>query len=123
MKVFSMKNLALKPPKSQKSDPRPPAGLSTEAKGWWRRIVGEWELDDAGFLLLESALECFDRMRQAQELLAKDGLVIQDRFGQSKSHPAATIERDSKAGMLRALRALNLNIEPLHEGVGRPGGT
>ena len=104
------------------NSPKAPKNLSDEAKRWWKKIVSGWELDDAGFLVLENALESFDRMRQAQEMLAKEGLVTQDRFGQQKVHPAVLVERDAKAGLLRALRALNLQIEPLHDTTGRPPG-
>ena len=116
-----MKNFALPPPRLQ-TGPKPPKNLSAEAKRWWKKIVSGWELDDAGFLVLENALESFDRMRQAQEMLAKVGLVTTDRFGQQKVHPAVLVERDAKAGLLRALRALNLQIEPLHDTPGRPPG-
>jgi P27 family predicted phage terminase small subunit len=116
-----MKNFAPPPPRLQ-TGPKPPKNLSAEAKRWWKKIVAGWELDDAGFLVLENALESFDRMRQAQEMLAKEGVVTKDRFGQQKVHPAVLVERDAKAGLLRALRALNLQIEPLHDSTGRlPG--
>jgi P27 family predicted phage terminase small subunit len=117
-----MKNFISPPPRLQ-TGPKAPKNLSDEAKRWWKKIVSGWELDDAGFLVLENALECFDRMRQAQEMLAKEGLVTNDRFGQQKVHPAVLVERDAKAGLLRALRALNLQIEPLHDTTGRPPGS
>ena len=45
------------------------AHLSPEARSWWHKITNAWELDVAALLLLESALESFDRMRQAQKIL------------------------------------------------------
>jgi hypothetical protein len=60
---------------------------------------------------------------KARRLLDRDGLVVSDRFGQQKPHPAAAIERDSKQTLLRNLRALNLDLEPLHDRPGRPGGS
>ncbi len=111
-----MKNSPQKPSK-------PPKGLSREAARWWRRLLGEYEIgDEAGLLLLQMALESFDRMRQAQAALAKDGLVVTDRFAQKKAHPLCTVERDSRAQMLAALKALNLDVEPLRNTPGRPGG-
>jgi hypothetical protein len=38
--------------------------------------------DRAGLLLLRTAAESLDRMREAQAILAADGMVITDRFGQ-----------------------------------------
>ena len=104
------------------SGPKPPSGLSREARQWWRKITAEWELDDAALLLLESGLECFDRMREAQAQIKRDGITLTDRFGQVKQHPATLVERDSKSGMLRNLKALNLELEPLNDRPGRPGG-
>ncbi|MEQ8226792.1 MAG: P27 family phage terminase small subunit [Rhodospirillales bacterium] len=99
-------------------------GLSAEAKRWQRRLTDEYSLDDeAACLLLQTALEAFDRMRDAQRYIKKDGAVVKDRFGQTRAHPAVVIERDSRAAMLAALKALNLDIEPLADGPGRPAGS
>ena len=93
--------------------PETPKHLTVEAAGWGQRITPQWELDTPALLLLESALESFDRMRQAQRKLRKEGTQIKDRFGQVKQHPAILTERDSKSLMLRQLKALdNLLIFP-----------
>lgn len=104
--------------------PAPPGGLSAEAKKWWAAIQDEYAIDDpAGLLLLQTGLEAFDRLRQAQRVIKRDGPVVLDRFGQQKSHPLLTTERDSRAAMLAALKNLNLDIEPLRDGPGRPPGS
>ena len=101
-----------------------PMGLSEPAKKWYRRLLAEFEIrDDAGRLLLETAMRAFDRGESARALLERDGVVITDRWGQSKPHPAAAIERDARSGMLAAMRALNLDVEPLRDRPGRPGGS
>ncbi len=112
------------PLKHSESQPsKPPKGLSREGARWWRRLTTEYEIgDEAGRLILMTAMEAFDRMRQAQAVLAKDGLVVTDRFAQKKAHPLCTVERDSRAQMLAALKALNLDVEPLRNTPGRPGG-
>jgi len=98
--------------------------LSAEAKRWWRRITAEYALDDeAGRLLLQTALEAFDRMRECQAAIGQDGAVVEDRFGQKKPHPALTAERDSRSQMLAALKQLNLDLEPLKNRPGRPAGS
>jgi P27 family predicted phage terminase small subunit len=105
------------------STPRPPKGISDEAKAWWKAITTEYAVDDeAGLLLLETALQAFDRLRQAQALIAEYGAVTKDRWGQLRPNPACTIERDSRAAMLAALKALNLDLEPLRDKPGRPPG-
>lgn len=101
---------------------KPPAHLSAKARKWWVRIVGDWLLDETGLLILQSAMEAFDRMTQAQGIIAQEGPVVADRFGQPKQHPATLVERDSRAAMLAALKALHLDLEPLNDGPGRPAG-
>ena len=98
-----------------------PAGLSKPAQGWWKRLRDEYGIADvAGELLLETALRCFDRAEQARKAIDVDGPVSLDSRGRPKAHPAAAIERDSRSGMLAALRALNLDLEPLRDKAGRP---
>lgn len=105
------------------NEPKPPRHLSREAKRLWREIQESYVIDDkAGTLLLQTALEAFDRMREYQAQIKKDGPVILDRFEQPKAHPLLATERDSRAQMLAALKALNLDREPLRDGPGRPGG-
>jgi P27 family predicted phage terminase small subunit len=106
-----------------KSDPKPPQRLSREAKTLWRKLTAEYVIDDdAGLLLLATALECFDNMREAQRAVASDGQTVQDRHGQLKEHPAVAIEHKARAHMLLALKSLNLDLEPIKPGPGRPPG-
>lgn len=99
-----------------------PAGLSAEAVLWWHALQADFPLSDsAGRLLLETALRSFDRATEAARLIDAEGAVVKDRFNQSAPHPAIRIERDSRAQMLAALRALNLDIAPARP-PGRPSG-
>ena len=100
-----------------------PDQLSKEAVFWWDQIVAAYVLDDpAAMLLLQTAMESFDRMRQAQAAINEYGAVFKDRFDQLKNNPACIVERDSRSQMLMSLKALNLDIEPLQDGPGRPSG-
>ena len=65
-------------------------------------------------------MHAYDRAEAARALLERDGITILDRWGQVKPHPAAAIERDARSGLLAALRALNLDVEPLRDRAGRP---
>ncbi len=101
-----------------------PGHLSKEAKSWWDKFQNEYGVsDEAGLLLMQTAMEAFDRMKEAQGILANDGLMVKDRFDQPKSHPLLTTERDSRAQMMAAIKALNFDLEPLREAAGRPGGS
>lgn len=107
-----------------KSTPKTPPGLSPAAATWWRKLTSEYQVDDAaGLLILQTAMEAFDRMHQARALIDKHGAVTLDRFGQLRPNPATTIERDTRAAMLAALKSLNLDLEPLRDAAGRPPGS
>lgn len=93
-----------------------PTHLSAEARGWWERICTEYEIsDEGGRLLLLMAMEAFDRMRGCQKAIAEDGLVTRGSKKQPRAHPLLSAERDSRAQMLAALKALNLDLEPLRD--------
>jgi P27 family predicted phage terminase small subunit len=103
--------------------PSPPTGLSPEAKAWWTRLQTEFGIEDpGGVTILSCAADALDRVRQAKAVIAKEGLVVQDRFGQQQAHPADRIERDSRAQLLACLRDLHLDVEPIRR-PGRPDGT
>ena len=105
------------------SGPAPPKHLSQEARKYWRKIAEEYAIDDdAGMLVLTVAFEAYDRMREAQGRIAKDGPTMIDRFGQMKGHPLLPVERDTRAQFLAGLKALNLDMEPLADAPGRPAG-
>ena len=94
--------------------------LSKEAQQWYDAIKDGYGIDDeAGLLLLQTAMESFDEMRQAQNAMNEGGF-IEDRFGQRKTDPAAKNARAARTQMLKALKDLNLDLEPLKDGPGRP---
>lgn len=110
-------------PNPPKNGHRPPRGYSPEARRLWAEVLAGWDLDPPALAILDMACRAHMRVREAEALLDRDGLVVTDRFGQAKPHPAAGILRDSKQLVLRSLRALNLDLEPLHDRPGRPGGS
>jgi len=94
-----------------------------EAEAWRERIATGYGIDDpGGQLLLNVAATSLARLIEAQRAIAKDGAFQTDRNGVVKAHPACALERDSRAGLLAALRQLHLDIEPLRDGPGRPPG-
>ena len=101
-----------------------PNNLNKEAKAFYKKILHQYQIDDvAGLKLLLTACECLDRVRECQKTIKKEGMQIQDRFGQWKAHPLCTIERDARSQFLQAMKSLNLDIEPLRDAPGRPGGS
>ena len=112
MKGFALKN----------NEHRAPTGLSPVAKSWWKKLMDEYSIDDqAGLLILETALRAMDRMTMASELVDKHGAVVIDKFNQLKANPACAVERDSRAAMMGALKSLNLDLEPLANPGRQPG--
>src|SRR2546430_14575143 len=71
--------------------------------------------DGAGLALVTTAAEAQDRIREAQRAIRQYGALVPDRYGALKQNPACFLERDARAGMLSALRALNLDLEPLRD--------
>ncbi len=101
-----------------------PRHFSKEAKGLWKNILSEYDIEDsAGLAILQTALEAFDRLKEAQKEIERNGMTMRDRWGQVKPNPLLPVERDSRAQFLQGLKALNLDLEPLRDTIGRPGGT
>ena len=99
----------------------PPAHLLKPGAALWREMVAEYGImDPAGLALLTTAGECLDRMRAAQRAIKQHGEIVVDRYGAPKLNPACNLEKDARNGMMAAFRALNLDVEPLRDGAGRP---
>lgn len=90
---------------------RPPQHLSAESMRLWRSVLADYELERRHEAVLCTALEALDRMRQAQALIAAEGMTVTDRYGTPKAHPAVVIDRDSRNAFLRAMRELGLDLE------------
>ena len=88
--------------------------LSPEAQKLHARLTKEWNLTDgAGQITLLTACQSLDRLREAQAVLKAEGCITKDRFGCPKAHPASTIEREARAGLLACMKMLNLDLESL----------
>jgi hypothetical protein len=95
-----------------KTLPKPPNHLKAAGRRLWTDIVTQYRIaDGAGLALVTTAAEAQDRIREAQRAIR----LVPDRYGALKQNPACFLERDARAGMLSALRALNLDLEPLRD--------
>jgi P27 family predicted phage terminase small subunit len=91
------------------NDSDAPKHLSTESKKLWAKLQADYDISDAaGLLLLRHLLESHDRCLEARETIKREGAVVRDRFNQPKSHAAVAIERDARAQVIAALKALRL---------------
>ena len=94
-----------------------PLDLSQEAQELWEILTTEYGIEDpGGQAILVTALRAHDRARHAQALIAADGLIQTDRWGQKKIHPAASVERDARSQWLLGLKQLGLDIEGAYHG-------
>ena len=107
-----MPQLSVIPATEEADDPPPPTHLSALSKGWWREIVANFELEGHHLRVLQAAAEAFDRMAEARKLVKRHGVLIPDRYGVLKVNPACGVERDSRTSLLRAIRELDLDVEP-----------
>jgi len=87
------------------------------------RLIREYEIRDAGGeALLRTFASAFSLEIRCMEQIDKEGLTFLDRFEQIKPHPLLPTLRDARAQKMAALKALNLDLEPLQTGLGRPKG-
>lgn len=98
-----------------------PDHLRDAGRAFYSSVAHEYRIADAaGVALLVTAAECMDRMRAAQASITEHGELVIDRYGAPKLNPACSLEKDARSGFLAAMRALNLDLEPLRDGPGRP---
>jgi phage terminase small subunit len=85
------------------------AALSAEAESLKVRLEAAYDLSAEGAqAMLAAGLRAFDLMRQADALVAKNGVVVLDRYGTPKANPAVDIARQARAQWMGALRVLGL---------------
>lgn len=90
--------------------------LSTESKKFFNTIKKAYKIEDhVSLAILEQASEALMRIRDAQKVIDEEGLVLTDRFGQKKNHPATVIERDSRNAFLKALNQLGVDVNSIPE--------
>ena len=91
---------------------RPPRHLGKDGRALWKEVYAAFELGTHQERILCLACEALDRSVQARHLLADEGPVVLNRFGEKRAHPAVAIERDSRLACIRAIRELNLGVGP-----------
>ena len=101
-----------------KRKPKPPAGLTPEARALWVKTLAFWPVGTEQTLLclLRSATGALMRLRSAETALAELGGngVFRDRWNQPRLHPLHTVIRDSSKQLREDLRALSLDWEALN---------
>ncbi|MBN2559397.1 MAG: hypothetical protein JXQ75_00505 [Phycisphaerae bacterium] len=101
--------------------PKPPKHLRAATRRWWQSVVDEYDLEPHHIQLLTLAAEAWDRCGEAREALAEHGTIYADRFGQPRSRPEVSIERDSRIAFARLVRELALDVNEPAEDSRPPG--
>ena len=112
--------------KKNPDSPTPaPRDLKIAGKRYWQSVVVDFVLESHHLPVLLNSCRQLDRAEEARAILAKEGLVTTDRFGQTREHPMVAVERAAHLAHLRLARELGLDCEPVSQtprGHRRPGG-
>ncbi|MCH2212848.1 MAG: hypothetical protein MK110_16210 [Fuerstiella sp.] len=79
---------------------------------WYTDIAEMYQLSTVKLRTLLVAAEAFDRSQQCRREVEAAGLMVLDRYGQSKVHPASDAEKSAKSLYLAALKSLDLDNVP-----------
>ena len=105
--------------------PATPQGLSAASKKIWDEVNGAWVLGVESIVLLQTALEAYDRLKQAQKQVDTDGITITSPSGLIRPHPSLRLEKEAAGRFLQAWKQLGFGQEAPAEvarSIGRPGG-
>jgi P27 family predicted phage terminase small subunit len=101
-----------------------PSTIVGPGRKLWKELTEEYSIgDSAGKTLLQTVCQAETDIQRMRGKIATEGDTVKDRFGQVKAHPLLAAVRDAESTKRQALRALNLDLEPLKgAGPGRPPG-
>jgi hypothetical protein len=115
-------HLKVVPAQSVRGTIAPPAHLGEDGLALWQGIQRDYRIDDpAGLELLRQAAEASDRIASVRRQIDERGELLIVK-GMPRVKPLCAVERDQRAALVRCLRNLNLDLEPLRDGPGRPPG-
>src|SRR5262245_9076343 len=91
--------------------PPAPAHLSKRMKQFWDWVNNQnhKELSNDKQLILVEACEAFDEAERCRRIIKREGMVVEDRFKQRKSHPLLTIEQNARMQFAKLVQNLYLH--------------
>lgn len=96
-------------PKPQPIAPKPPSWLPREAKREWKRLAPE--LEKLGLLTIVDGTAfanyclAYARLREAEETIKREGMVITTEKGYKMPHPAVKIAEKAQQIIKRSARS------------------
>ena len=92
--------------------------LTSETRRWYASILERHQLSPDKQRILLTAAESFDRGQACRQEVEARGMMLVDRYGQPKIHPAVDSQKSAAATFLAAMKALALDGlgEPLTQG-------
>jgi phage terminase small subunit len=102
------------------TEPFPPRHLKKATAEWVAIVREAYELEPHHDRLLLAAAETWDRLQQAREALAENGLIYHDTAGIPHKRPEVEIEKDSRIAFARLLRELDLDVDGAKGDASRP---
>jgi hypothetical protein len=88
-----------------------PDYLRKETREWLEKVFFEFDFEVHKKPLLIQAGETLDRIKNAREIISKDGAFYTDATGKPRKHPALDAERNDRIVFARLIRELNLTDE------------
>jgi P27 family predicted phage terminase small subunit len=100
----------MRPPPPAHAPPAPPAHLGDAGSALWERLAAAYELDVGDCEVLRLACEALDRAAGLRARIAEAGVVMVDRHGVPRAHPAIRDEIAALALAARLLARLGLGV-------------
>ena len=92
-----------------------------EVKKFWKAYLKGYRFEPDELQILKTACRSMNRMLEAGKLLDHQGLTFVTKSGTIHKNPASEIEKTSRAGLLQALKILNIKKPPEEKKkMGRP---
>ena len=103
-----------------RTPPAPKEISSKEAKGLWKSVLANYEIDQAGIEVLRVAVVSLDNFLRYQAMMQKFGPVFKSKSGQIKKNPISELLKVERVGFLQAMRDLGLEGDTEVRRQGRP---
>jgi phage terminase small subunit len=86
--------------------------LRAATRRWFSDVCETWSLEEHHRRLLVMAARSWDEAEAAAAVIRRDGLVITMPSGARRPNPAIRIANEARAVFMRAIRELDLDLEP-----------